>query len=262
MKILIAEDDPTSALALKQILAKAGYQVAVARDGVDALAAIQKQTFGALLTDWLMPRMDGIQLTHEARKGPNAPPIIVFITILDSPQARKHALEAGADDYLTKPYERLQLLTCLSNCLARVRQKQPQPGPVVVAASTRPAPFVGICIAASTGGPTALREVLAGLPKDGAPVFVVQHGPGWVLESLAVHLQEQTGWPVSLAAHGVSPQPGQVYLAPADRHLCLHRERCTLQIVEDPPENYVRPAADPLFRSAAAARGATAWRSS
>lgn len=256
MKILVAEDDRTSAFTLEQLLKQSGYQVVVTRDGAEALEAIHKQQFDALLTDWLMPRMDGIQLTHQARTGPNPVPIIIFTTILDSPQARAHALHAGADDYLTKPYQRLELLKSLSNCLLRHRQEPPQRRQVVVPPSGLRPPFIGVCIAASTGGPTALREVLKNVPESiGAPVFVVQHGPAWMLESLASHLEEETHLTVSLAEDGLQPRPGRVYLAPAEKHLGLNGDRFTLQLLEAPPENYVRPAADPLFRSAAAALG-------
>ena len=101
MKILVAEDDRTSALTLERLLKKSGYQVMVTRDGAEALEAIHKQRFDALLTDWLMPRVDGIQLTHEARIGPNPVPIVIFITILDSPQAKTSANSWSVMDTLS-----------------------------------------------------------------------------------------------------------------------------------------------------------------
>ena len=68
MKILIAEDDPVSGMILSKILPKAGYQWVLATDGVEALEVIQREPFDALLTDWMMPRMDGIELTRKVRE--------------------------------------------------------------------------------------------------------------------------------------------------------------------------------------------------
>ena len=116
MKILIAEDDETSALMLQRTLTKGGYDVTVAHDGIEALAAIKQKPFDALVTDWMMPRMDGIELTRQVRAIVN---VIIVITALDSVEARAHALEAGADDYLAKPYQLRKVLEVLENCLAR-----------------------------------------------------------------------------------------------------------------------------------------------
>ena len=116
MKILIAEDDATSALLLQRTLIKGGYDVTVARDGIEALAAIKQKPFDALITDWMMPCMDGIELTRQVRAIVN---VIIVITALDSVEAKAHALEAGADDYLAKPYQLRKVLEVLENCLAR-----------------------------------------------------------------------------------------------------------------------------------------------
>ena len=105
MKILIAEDDATTALLLQRTLTKGGYDVTVARDGIDALAAIKHKPFDALITDWMMPRMDGIELIRQVRTIVKSDMIIIVITALDSVKAKAHALEAGANDYLARPYQ-------------------------------------------------------------------------------------------------------------------------------------------------------------
>ncbi len=121
MKILIAEDDATSALLLQRTLTKGGYDVTVARDGIDALAAMKQKPFDALITDWMMPRMDGIELIRQVRTIVKPDMIIIVITALDSVEAKAHALEAGADDYLAKPYQLRKVLKVLENYLARKR---------------------------------------------------------------------------------------------------------------------------------------------
>lgn len=267
MKILIAEDDLTSAHLLHRTLLKAGHFVAVARDGKQALLALQQAgqahaPFDALLTDWMMPEMDGIELIRRARTLPGPVPAIMVLTTLSSEQARSHALQAGADDYLAKPYEPRQVLLRLNDCLRRRDQPPPQPqlqrpasevpaarGPAV------PPPCVGVVITASTGGPQALIEVLRGLPAtDRAAFFLVLHGPAWMLETFAHRLQQETRMKVHLAADGQQAAPGAVYLAPGDRHLCVQAD-LRLRLIDEPPENFVRPSADPLFRSAARAFG-------
>ena len=85
MKILIAEDDPVSGMILSKILRKAGYQWVLATDGVEALEVIQRESFDALLTDWMMPRMDGIELTRKVRELVKPPPVVLFVTTVSSP---------------------------------------------------------------------------------------------------------------------------------------------------------------------------------
>ena len=125
MKILVAEDDTTSALILKKILTKAAYNVTIAHNGTEALAAIKQKAFDVLLTDWLMPEMDGIELIRRIRKSISPVPIIIVITALVSDEARIHALAAGADDYLGKPYQAKELLDLLGNCFNRKHKPVP-----------------------------------------------------------------------------------------------------------------------------------------
>lgn len=131
----------------------------------------------------------------------------------------------------------------------------PQPPP-------RPALRTGRCeavlIGVSTGGPNALAEVVPRLPADlPVPVLIVQHMPPVFTRLLAERLSAQSRLPVVEAADGDEVQAGRIYIAPGDHHLTVRREaaavRCRLN--RDPPENSVRPAADVLFRSAAAVWG-------
>src|SRR5688572_13806868 len=104
LKILIAEDDPTSALLLENILTKKGYDVVSVRDGAEAFATLQFNAFDVLITDWMMPRLDGIGLIKKLREWIPPLPAILLVTSTSIPQAREHALESGADDFLNKPY--------------------------------------------------------------------------------------------------------------------------------------------------------------
>ena len=111
MKILIAEDDPVSRLLLETTLKQWGYDVVVACDGLEALAAIQGSDPPALaILDWMMPGMDGVAVTRAAREMPAlTPTYIILLTAKTEKPDIVAALEAGADDYLTKPFDREEL---------------------------------------------------------------------------------------------------------------------------------------------------------
>ena len=256
MNILIAEDDATSARVLQRALTKGGYDVTVARDGIDALAAMKQKSFDALLTDWMMPRMDGIELIRQVRRTADPVPVIIVVTALVSDTARIHALEVGADDYLAKPYQLRKVLELLENCLARKHQPALAPPAVSVGPNPEPPPFVGVVIGASTGGPQAIKEVIHSLGHQAkAGFFVVLHAPPWALEAFAQSLQRTAKMKVNLAEEGMHAVPGEIYLASGNRHLVIATAPLRLCLLDEPPENYVRPAADPLFRSAARAFG-------
>ncbi len=257
MKVLVAEDNPASARLMERALIKAGHQVAIAGDGAKALEALRAAPVDALLTDWMMPNMDGIELIRRVRQSIYPVPFIMVITALDTSNAKAYALDSGADDFLGKPVTIPEMLARLTAGYARLTQATPRVPltsvPPVLAG--RP-PFVAVAIAASTGGPTAVRDMLATIsPTDRAAFFIVQHGPAWMLEAYAGRLGREISLPVRLARDGMAISPGAVYLAPGERHLLVEPGVFVLRLDDGPPENFIRPAADPLFRSVARAFG-------
>jgi two-component system, chemotaxis family, protein-glutamate methylesterase/glutaminase len=111
-----------------------------------------------------------------------------------------------------------------------------------------------IVIAASQGGPEAVSSLLSQLPAElPASLFVVIHTHPTSPGLLPQMLRRATVLPVSAATAGLVFERGHVYVAPPDRHLFL--EMGTLRLSHGPKENYTRPAADPLFRSAAEHHG-------
>jgi len=101
-----------------------------------------------------------------------------------------------------------------------------------------------------------LIEVFRQVPDEiYASFFIVQHGPSWMLETFAQRLQKETKLKVSLAANNIEIEKGCIYIAPGDKHLRIEQHTFKMLLDEGPKENFVRPAADPLFRSIASAFG-------
>lgn len=111
MKILIAEDEQFSRQMLQTILIREGHGVIAVEDGQKALEIFDKEVPDMLITDWMMPNVDGLELCRRVR-ALNLPSYvyIVLLTALTEKERIIEGLDAGADDYVTKPYERTELL--------------------------------------------------------------------------------------------------------------------------------------------------------
>jgi two-component system, chemotaxis family, protein-glutamate methylesterase/glutaminase len=252
-KILVVEDEVTNSFLLKRLLSKAGYNVIMVHNGIDAMLQFEKEKFDVLLTDWMMPMMDGIELIRRVREKISPLPYILMVTALVSDNARNYALESGADDYIAKPLDTEELLTSIRDGLNKNIQEIPtnQPESVHAAIKNKP-PFVAVVLTASTGGPPALIRLLRDIkeiPK--AAFFIVQHGPPWMLETFTKRLRSETNLNVLIAKNGIIPVAGTIYVAPGDKHLSIEHENFKMKLDENAKENFVRPSADPLFRSAA-----------
>ena len=107
MRILIAEDDKTSCNVLNALLTKQGYEVVETVDGAQALQALRKPDAPSLaILDWMMPEMDGPEVVRRIRAVPaDQPPYIIMLTVKNEKMDIIAGLDAGADDYLAKPYD-------------------------------------------------------------------------------------------------------------------------------------------------------------
>jgi DNA-binding response OmpR family regulator len=111
MKILIAEDEKISRRILETTLIKDGHDVVAVEDGVKALDSVEKEVPDMLITDWMMPDLDGVELCSRVRALDLPSYIyIIFLTALTQKEKIIEGLDAGADDYITKPFERTELL--------------------------------------------------------------------------------------------------------------------------------------------------------
>ena len=121
MRILVVDDDRAVRDSIRRSLEFNGYTVEVATDGVDALARTPQVQPDAIVIDVMMPRLDGLETTRALRNAGNDVPIIV-LTARDAVTDRVDGLDAGADDYLTKPFALEELLARLRALLRRANR--------------------------------------------------------------------------------------------------------------------------------------------
>src|ERR1043165_2175343 len=123
MDILMIYDERKTANTLKEGLEDSGYKVDVAYDGLSELDQISARNYDLVVSDVVMPKVNGIDLCKRIRiKNPDIP--ILLLTALDSKDDTVSGLESGADDYLTKPFDFRELLARIANLLKR-SQKNP-----------------------------------------------------------------------------------------------------------------------------------------
>jgi two-component system chemotaxis response regulator CheB len=250
--------------------------VGTARNGNDALRQIHALDPEIVTLDVEMPELDGLQTLGYIMSETPRPVVMLSAASSggkDDPTIR--ALELGALDFVRKPSGPISLdinvvgeilLNALRaalqvnlrgvDVLARPRVIAPRPATAGGREATR-----AVAIAASTGGPRALAEVVPGLPRDlDAAVLIVQHMPKTFTRSLAQRLDSLSPLTVVEAQQGDPVLTNKVYVAPGGFHMRVVRDRSGLVIAldETPAIHGVRPAADPLFRSVATAFGADA----
>jgi len=111
MHILIAEDEPTTRLLLERTLSGWGHEVQVCSDGEQAWAALQASAHPPLaILDWMMPGLDGVDVCRHARESPELARLyIIMLTTRDAEEDIVAGLDAGANDYITKPFRRREL---------------------------------------------------------------------------------------------------------------------------------------------------------
>jgi len=124
MRILIVEDDRKLARQLKKGLDESGHSATVAFDGREGLEAARLSEFDVLVLDVMLPGLDGVSIVRQLRQRRIGTPILL-LTARDTPDDVTTGLDAGADDYLTKPFS-FKILLARLRALARRRQVDPQ----------------------------------------------------------------------------------------------------------------------------------------
>jgi two-component system chemotaxis response regulator CheB len=282
IRVMVVDDSVVVRKIVTDVLSEdpAIEVVGTAVNGKVALAKLDQLRPDLVTMDIEMPEMDGIEAVRGIRSGAggagrNRIPIIMFSTLTErGATATLDALSAGANDYVTKPANvgsvsqsmesvRQQLIPKIKALLGRPVQAGPARA-VAAAPALRPAaprtapakPAAVLVIGSSTGGPEALARVLPALPASlPVPVLVVQHMPPVFTRQFAQRLDRLSALRVVEAVDGTPLRPGTVHLAPGDHHLVVRSAGRGLATAlnQAPPENFCRPAVDPLFRSAVAA---------
>jgi two-component system chemotaxis response regulator CheB len=278
IKVLVVDDSVvirrlvTNALEADPLLEVVG----TAANGVIALQRIAQHVPDVITLDIEMPEMDGLEtLRHIRRDFPYAR-TIMFSTMTERGAAiTLEALGAGADDYVTKASNegsldrslvklRTELIPKIKQFFAYPAAPGPRPvdvapiPPVPIQPAVRPR---AIAIGVSTGGPTALAQILPLFPAGfRMPVLVVQHMPPLFTRFLADRLRGACALPVEEASHGVAVEPGKILIAPGDFHLRVACQGDGIYAMLDtaPPLNSCRPSVDFLFMSVAEVYGSSA----
>jgi two-component system chemotaxis response regulator CheB len=254
-----------------------------ARDGAEAVELTLRLTPDLVTMDYNMPGLNGAQATAAILRARPIPIVMLSAHTTAGARAAVEALAAGAVDFVTKPdgevsttlnAVREELLAKLlaaaqTNPSAKRADTQPDAGSAPFAAApprvpasaeraARPMPkgLRVVAIAASTGGPAALAEVLPGLRLGSeTAVVIVQHLPAGFTRALAEQLDDLVPYPVSEAVEDAEISGGRVVVAAGDHHLQVDR-RGRVHLGKEPHVHGVRPAADVTFKSVAAAFGA------
>lgn len=267
--------------------------VGEAGDGIAALEAIRRLSPDIVTLDIDMPRLDGIGVLRDIRPGPGSRPVFIMVSAFTTQGAALTlaALQAGAMDFVPKASEHFQVDLAQVGDLLRARlaaaatiagrgavpppSPRPSPPPAgAPAAPARPAqppaaaavplprppvraadggaPDI-VVVAASTGGPQTLPDLLAPMVPFPAPIVVAQHIPPMFSRSLADTLADLLKAPVVEAADGTELAAGTVYILPGGRNAEVVRRRPGVLAVRavDGGGAVYRPNADILFRSAA-----------
>lgn len=269
-RVLIADDNALLRQIVSDIIAQDDDFVVVgyAADGHEAIAMVHELSPDIVTLDVEMPGLDGLHALGYIMS--EAPRPVIVLSALDATHGASlamRALELGALDFVRKPAiigtadrEALSapLLAALraaaeanvscGRVLARPQVYPPAGAPPTTAAS------ILVAIAASTGGPRALAEVVPALPADlEAAVVIVQHMPSGFTRGFAERLDSLSLLWVREAKDGEPLVRGTVYIAPGGLHMGLaaRQDGPTVTVTEGERVWGVRPAADPLFSSAA-----------
>ena len=272
--VLVVDDSAFMRRLVSQLIEQSGEfrVVGTARNGYDALKQVHALEPDIVTLDVEMPELDGLQtLGYIMSETPRPVVMLSAATSASEHDLTLRALELGAVDFVTKPSGPISLDLAkvtdrLMGALRAATQVNLRGVSMLVRRNEAPVAHVErpqpgratrvVAIATSTGGPRALAEVLGALPRDlDAAVLVVQHMPAGFTRTLAQRLDALCPLPVAEAEEGARVTHGRVLLAPGGRHMrVVARDGGHVVTLDDsPPVWGVRPSADPLFRSLAAA---------
>jgi chemotaxis response regulator CheB len=263
VRIAIVNDVLLAAEALRRVIVRAGvHDIAwIAADGAEAVARCERDRPDLILMDLFMPVMDGVEATRQIMA--HTPCAIIVATAKVEEHTGKvfEAMGAGALDAVSIPvFTDAETLDGAKPLLAKIetinrligKPKAKPERPATPAPRPKTAPeAVLVAIGSSAGGPSALTQILAGLPADfHAAVVIVQHVDKQFTQGLTTWFAAHTKLQVAVAHEGDRVQPGKVYLAGRDRHLVLAGPQ-QLGYTAQPAGLSYCPSVDVFFKSVA-----------
>jgi two-component system chemotaxis response regulator CheB len=272
--VLVVDDSAFMRKLIADMVESSGeYRVVgTAADGIEALEQIRALSPEIVTLDIEMPRLDGLETLEQIMR--EMPRAVVMLSAAGSEMGNEmtlRALDRGAIEFVRKPSGpiSIDLLTVreeLAAALSAARavnmtgvRTPPGPSAPVIAESSTSKNVVAatrvVAMAASTGGPRALGEIIPHLPENlGAAVLVVQHMPREFTRTLSRRLDAVSPLSVAEAEDGEPVIEDRVYVAPGGYHMRVDggAGAATIRLDTSPTIWGVRPAADPLFASAAA----------
>ena len=150
-KILVVEDDPPVSMMLQYNLEREGYSVSIAEDGEEALNLIAEDAPDAVVLDWMLPMVSGLEVCRQVRRKLETETVpIIMVTARAEEEDRLRGLDTGADDYITKPFSPNELVARVRALLRRTRpdlgEKNIDCNGVALSPANREVTFDGKCI--------------------------------------------------------------------------------------------------------------------
>jgi two-component system chemotaxis response regulator CheB len=262
-RILIVTTDVKFYLKIEKLL-QYKYTITLSKSYNDALSKMSLKVFDLIIIHNLFEltlsiadktilplNIDFLFKTFREHIHYNLSIILLFDNEISKAKAREFELKEVKDS-LALPINELTLIKCIDKVILSNKKESISSLPQNIIIPK----FIGIGLVISTGGPKTIYDVISKIPDDfEPPIFIVQHGPNWLLDDYVEKFYNRYRKSTIIAKNGQIIQPNTIYIAPDKFHTVIDKYDFTLRLLDTEKECFVKPSADPLFRSIARAFG-------